>query len=105
MEKSVTTVRIRSQLNISLESEHLNPEEIKAHEADTLPMGNGPGDVGAGEGEGKLKKKGENATSAKFAQRKKELFDKLQGFGTPFLAEENPLPQSPTTKDKVLQGC
>ena len=38
MEKSGTRVRIRSQLNISLESEHLNPEEIKAHEADTLPI-------------------------------------------------------------------
>ena len=47
MEKSETTVRTRPQLNISLESEHLNPEEIKAHEADTLPMGNGPGDVAA----------------------------------------------------------
>ena len=104
MEKSAKTVRIRSQLNISLESEHLNPEEIKAHEADTLPMGNGPGDVGAGEGEEKLKK-GENATSAKFAQKKKELFDKFQGFASPFLADDNPLPQSPTTKDKVLQVC
>ena len=101
MDRSVTTELIRPQLNISLESEHLNPEEIKAHEADTLPMGNGPGDTAAGEGEGKPKKKGE--TSAKFGQKKKELFDKLQGFATPFLAEENPLPQSPTTKDKVLQ--
>ena len=100
MEKSAKTVRIRSQLNISMESEHLNPEEIKAHLADTLPLGNGPGEVGAEEGEKNPKKKGENA---KFAQRKKELFEKLQSFGTPFLAEKNPLPQSPTTKDKVLQ--
>lgn len=100
MENSSKTVRIRSQLNISMESEHLNPEEIKAHLADTLPLGNGPGDA---EEEGKAKKKDENAPSAKFAQRKKELFEKLQSFGTPFLAEKNPLPQSPTTKDKVLQ--
>ena len=100
MEKSGTRVRIRSQLNISLESEHLNPEEIKAHEADTLPMalGNGPGDAKGGEGEEKVK------SSWSLAQRKKELCDKLHGFAAPFLAEENPLPQSPTTKDKVLQG-
>ena len=101
MEKSGTRVRIRSQLNISLESEHLNPEEIKAHEADTLPMalGNVPGDDKRGEGEEKVKKK-----KGDIRQRKKELCDKLHGFAAPFLAEENPLPQSPTTKDKVLQG-
>lgn len=94
-----------NQLNISLESEHLNPEEIKAHEADTLPMGNGPGDVAArAKGEGKSKEKGENAQCEKFAQRKRKLFDKFHGFAAPFLAEENPLPQSPTTKDKLLQS-
>ena len=104
MDKSRTRVRIRSQLNISLESEHLNPEEIKAHEAATLPMalGNGPGDAKGGEEEEKVKKKGERLPS--LTQRKKELCDKLQGFASPFLAEENPLPESPTTKDKVLQG-
>ena len=101
MEKSGTRVRVRSQLNISLESEHLNPEEIKAHEADTLPMalGNVPGDAKSDEGEEKVKKK-----KGDIRQRKKELCNKLHGFAAPFLAEENPLPQSPTTKDKVLQG-
>ena len=58
----------------------------------------------AAKGEGKSKEKGENAQCEKFAQRKRKLFDKFHGFAAPFLAEENPLPQSPTTKDKVLQG-
>ena len=104
MKKSGKTVRILSQHNITVESDHLTAEETQAHEADTLKVGNIPGD-GEEEDEKSKNKRGRNALSANLVRRKRELGDRIQGGFAHLLVEKNPLPESPTTKDKVLQGC
>ena len=104
MKKSGKTVRIRSQHNISVESAILTAEETLAHEAATLKVGNAPGE-GEEEDEKSKNERGRNALSSNLVRRKKELGDRMQGVFAHLLVERNPLPEPPTTKDKVLQGC
>lgn len=79
-------------LNISIESDHLDPAQRAAHEADTLPM----------DGVGVVTQK----ELAKEEKKKQKLINvkKLEEYLSPVLTSHNELPPSPTSKDKCLHS-
>ena len=79
-------------LNISMESEHLDPAEKAAHEADTLPMDaeqprSSNMDVHGTQGQPKR------------FQSLQNLVDKVSA---PILVEKNPLPPEPSRKQRLI---
>lgn len=92
----------QDQLNISMESDRLDPEVKAAHEADTLPM-DGPAPPQA-----PLQKKrggdSQNSQGAAAGSRSRVLLQKMHSLAGPVLASEHPLMEDAPAKDRFLQS-
>lgn len=83
--------------NISMESDHLDPEEKAAHEADTLPMdGVGAAEITTGGATG--------GPPSGRSNLKRALRSKTSALLAPVIREKNPLPTDPSHKDRLLDA-